>query len=159
MTGSPGSTSPFIASGSTSAISFDPTKGGFISSRGDFLNFMYNMARNNPNEVAAFQVSKGNCTEYFIQPWDQNLPNRSHNYFDNIPDYTRGDIIAEYHTHPNSSPPGIFDAQLSCDHGIPVYSMGANGNMWCVSYCLGCIPPTGLIPQGYKEAIYGNRIW
>lgn len=120
---------------------------------------MYDQARNNPVEVAALQVSKGGCTEYFIQPWNKNDATHSINNIYGVPGYTSGDVLAEYHTHPNSSPTGILDAQLSCDYGIPVYSMGANGNMWCVSYCKGCIPPIGVTPQGYTGPIYGNRIW
>jgi hypothetical protein len=131
--------------------------GGFIDNPVDFETFMYEQAKNNPIEVAAFQLNDG---KYYIQPWNLNGEGYSVNNIYGIPGYQRADVVAQFHTHPNSSGPSYSDAAFSAKYGIPVYTMGANGNMFVVSYPLfSLIPIWGIFKDGiYHGLYYGTKI-
>jgi hypothetical protein len=75
-------------------------------------------------------------TIYYVQPWNKNTENSSINQIDNIPGYHRSDVVAQYHIHPNFSDTSYSDAVFCAQYGKPVYILGANGNMWEVSYML-----------------------
>ncbi len=132
-----------------------PTRenGGFIENSVDFHRFMIDQAKNNPVEVAAFEINDNGAERYFVQPWKGNLPNESKNnfWYFNEGGYDRTNIISQYHTHPSSSGLSRTDAIRSSEWGIPVHSIGANGNMWRVAY-----------PRGYMVPIYygayGERV-
>jgi hypothetical protein len=109
----------------------DHDKGGFIDNKEEFLEFMYDMAKYNSVEVSAFELSDG---LFYVEPWHNNDSRTAWTKIDDIPGYTRPDVVAQYHTHPNSSFPSIADARFSAKYGKPVYTLGANGNMWVVSY-------------------------
>ena len=118
---------------------------------------MYGMAKNHPDEVSGFELKDG---KYYVEPYNKNGPTYSITRIDKVPGYTRLDVVAQYHTHPNSSGPSMFDAQFSADYGKPVYTLGANGNMWRVSYSIGMIVPRyGYIENGkYYGLPYGTKI-
>jgi hypothetical protein len=138
-------------------ISIDPAVGGFISTKEAFTTFMYDQAKNNPIEVAAFEL---NNSIYWVQPWNLNSATMSINNIDGIPGFPRGEVIAQYHTHPNSSGPSYFDAQFSASYGKTVYTMGADGSLWYVSYQRGdMVPLYGTITNGqYYGYPYGSKI-
>ncbi len=110
-------------------INIEADKGGFIENRIDFLSFMKYHAKNNPVEVAAFELNDG---KYFIQPWNLNTPLKSINRINSITNYNYSidQIIAQYHTHPLGNGPSYLDAKFSSSNEIPVYVFCSNGQNW-----------------------------
>lgn len=111
------------------------TKGGLVTNFLDFYTFMVDAANNAVNangyraEVAAFEFKNG---IFFVQPWADNVVNRSLNSFSWLPDgYTNQNVIAQWHTHPSSTPPSPQDLKWQRENGgYPVRTIGADGKMW-----------------------------
>jgi len=112
--------------------------GGFISNQSNFMSFMNYMAKNNSVEVSGFSLNNGS---YYVNPWNGNTPMVSHGLPSQVPG--QPGVNAQYHTHPNSSITSLADLRYSSENGIPVYSIGANGNMWMVDFQ----PKGGLVPS------------
>ena len=106
--------------------------GGFLegATLTDFEDFMFYMAQNNTVEVSAFELKDG---RYFIEPWNTNEWGASNSFPTKYPDkfsWNNGDIVAQYHTHPDSDWMGIQDARYSSKYGFKVYAYCANGAVY-----------------------------
>lgn len=129
-----------------------PTKeeGGFIQSYSVFYEFMLDQAKNNPVEVAAFEIMDPNTNSiiYFVQPWFGNEKKLSYNYPEKIPGFSSNDITGQYHTHPSTNGLSRADAILSTRLGVPVHSIGIDGKVWRVQYPQGGVVPKLVGPYG-----------
>jgi hypothetical protein len=114
-----------------------PTDGGIILTEDEFEDFMLKMAQFGnidpatglPKEVAVFKIAKDGVAKYLIQPWENNTSSSSTNDFSLVPDGWTA--VEEYHTHPLNSPPSPADRDFSSTNGgIPVYTIGPNGNQY-----------------------------
>ena len=123
--------------------------GGWFYNFDDFYNFMVGQAKNNPVEVAAFEVDKGT---FFVQPWAGNTYNESFNDFS----FVKNGALSQYHTHPGGSPTGYTDALRSQQWNIPVHAITPSGKIWRVH-----VPPLNrggyIIPR--PAQIGGTHLW
>jgi len=123
-----------------------PTReaGGFINNREDFIDFMVDQARNNPVEVAAFEVFDPNGRRGFvIQPWIGNTAARSQNNLSFVENFgfSLNDIISQFHSHSTGTGPSKGDAQVSqslgfklgIEGGLPIHAITPSGLIWRVS--------------------------
>ena len=135
-------------------------EGGFIIGKENFEKFMYDKAENSPVEVSAMEVTNRDTKEksYFVFPWADNKVKQSENDISLI-DQKIYEINANYHTHPTSSGPSRDDALASQQwNGLPIYTMGANGNMYIAQWHPDLRVPYWGTQSSYGSLIRGTRI-
>ena len=111
-------------------------KGGIISNEIDFFAFMWDQAKNNPKEVAAWKIldKQNNLAFYFVLPWMNNLSDQSVwdiQSFNNAGfSWNSYSIGGDYHTHPRSAGPSYDDFQRTLKINYPTHTIGADGRVW-----------------------------
>ncbi|MCC6181582.1 MAG: hypothetical protein IT237_07095 [Bacteroidia bacterium] len=127
--------------------------GGVINNTFDFMSFMMDQAKNNPDEVAAWGLKNGT---FYVQPWNENSPTNSVNSRSRPQMKALGikpsDVISQYHTHPSDTYPSYDDARASQYWQFPVNVINNHGDHWQISpYPLELKVPSDLLYYGFKQ--------
>jgi hypothetical protein len=131
--------------------------GGFIEGYDNFINFMFDAAKNIKVELMGYEILDPNTKEmkYFVLPWNENSQTESKSNLNGIPGYSRKNVTQQFHTHPVGV--NIWgsrqDALYSNRWNLPVNIVSSKGTIWQVH-----IPPPLRV---WRELItqYGTQIY